>query len=570
MNKRTDGFEMLEQDQFRILQDFLMREEKVTKFQCQEDEVNIAQIASAMKIGAVEFEEKPGKGVLRNDGQNQVMSFYEDAPDRSQEPVVWCRETFADTTICFRVWVKEGETWNETERYLAEKCITGFALIKKSVYLQDGFQYTLFHDMTLGSKNLGFALLHITKLINSGRIRDYVVFFMNLNGTSEMNNQIGRENGTIVIREFLKKMESILEEPEAVWRVGGDNLGAVVRREKADKILEITQGTVVTFGPGEQDNYRVSATAGICPGDEGIERTSEIMDAAQACLSLARFERHVPYLYYDRQIIKMMENAKHVEMAFAEALKNEEFQVYYQPKVSLETNEVVGAEALCRWIRHGKVVPPDAFIPILERSKRICELDFYVLEHACSNIREWMDNGGKPVEISSNFSRKHLSNPYLSKRIVQILDKYDIPHEIIIVELTETTSSSHMKQMGELVYKLKDEGVRTSVDDFGVGYSSMSMLRDIPFSELKIDRSFLTYTTDTRDRSAVMMKHVISMANELGMRCIAEGVETKDQIRMLKDMDCMRAQGFYFDKPLPREEFEKRLTMGGYKDKALS
>ena len=147
---------------------------------------------------------------------------------------------------------------------------------------------------------------------------------------------------------------------------------------------------------------------------------------------------------------------------------------------------------------------------------------------------------------------------------MRTIDRYETPHELIIVELTETTSTVHMKRMGELVYKLKDEGIRTSVDDFGVGYSSMSMLRDIPFSELKIDRSFLTYTTDTRDRSAVMMKHVISMATELGMRCIAEGVETPDQIKMLKDMECFRAQGFYFDKPLPREDFEKRLYKGPY------
>ena len=158
----------------------------------------------------------------------------------------------------------------------------------------------------------------------------------------------------------------------------------------------------------------------------------------------------------------------------------------------------------------------------------------------------------------------HLNNPELSKQIVQVVERYNIPHELIIVELTETTGTTHMQRMKELVCKLKEEGIRTSVDDFGVGYSSMSMLRDIPFSELKIDRSFLTYMTDTRDRSAVMMKHVISMATELGMRCIAEGVETPDQIRMLKEMGCFRAQGYYFDKPLPREEFEKRLVRGAY------
>ncbi len=560
---------MLEQDQFRLLQDFLMKEEKISQFYCEEDRINIAQIAPLLKIGAVEFEEIPSAGSRMNGRQSKTISYYENNPDREQEPVKWSRETYMGSTICFRTWPEKNESWDESERYMVEKGITGFAIIKKSVYLKDGFLYVNFHDAELDSKNLRYGIFKITKLMEDGKIGDYAVFFMNVRGTGEMNNQIGREYGTIVLREFLKKMNNVLEEPEAVWRVGGDNLGAVIRKENLDHFLNIIQGAVIPYGPGCNDNYRISATAGICPGDEHFKKTSELIDAAQACMNLARYERHIPYLFYDRQIVSILKNTKHVEMAFSDALKNEEFQVYYQPKVSLQTNEVVGAEALCRWIRNGEVVPPKAFIPILERSKRICELDFYMLEHTCQDLHDWIENSGTPVEISVNFSRKHLSNPYLAKRIVEILNQYDIPHEIIIVELTETTSTAHLKQMSELVYRLKDEGVRTSVDDFGMGYSSMSMLRDIPFSELKIDRSFLTYTTDTRDRSAVMMKHVISMANELGMRCIAEGVETRDQIRMLKEMECLRAQGFYFDQPLPRAAFEKRLKMGGYKEKPI-
>lgn len=557
---------MGEQDRFRLLHEFILKEEKIREFLCKEDELNIAQIASVMKIGAVEFEEKPGNGALRNGRQFRVLSFYQNEPDREQEPAVWLRETFAGTTICFRIWPQKGMTWNESDRYIAEQCVMGFAIIKKSVYLQDGFEYAISHDSAFGSRNLSFGLYQISELIDQGKISGYSVFFMNMKGTGEMNSQIGRSNGTVIMRKFLEKLDSVLEAPEAVWRIGGDNLGAVVLKSKTDKFLELVQGVTVAFGPGEDERYRISATAGVCPGSNEFKKTSEIVDAAQACMNLAKFERHVPYLFYDRQIVGMMENTKHVEMAFPEAIGREEFQVYYQPKVSLQTHEVVGAEALCRWVRDGEVIPPNAFIPVLERSKRICELDFYMLDHACRDIRKWIDQGGRPVEISSNFSRMHLNNPYLAKKIVQTLDKYDIPHELIIVEITETTNSEHLRRLGELVYRLKDEGIRTSVDDFGMGYSSMSMLRDIPFSELKIDRSFLTYTTDNRDRSAIMMKHVISMANELHMQCIAEGVETVDQIKMLKEMQCLRAQGFYFDKPLPKSEFAERLKMGRYGD----
>ena len=555
---------MKEQDQFKLLQDFLMKEEKIREFACEQDEKNIAQIAPAFGIGAVEFGELPGEGERRKKPGAHNVVFFLDDPDPEAEPEIWERETFGGTRIRFLIRPKKGMHWNESERYIAQKCIAGFAMIKKSVYLLDGFRYSVYHDPETGVRNLHYGITQISNLVRGGKIRDYAVFFMNINGTGEMNAQIGRNNGTLVMQLFLEKLGSILEEPEAVWRVGGDNLGAVVRREKIERFLEMIQGMYISYGSGEEEHYRISATAGICPGSDEFHKTPEILDYAMVCMNTAKYVRHTPYLFYDRQMIRMMENAKHVEMAFPEAIANEEFQVFYQPKVSLLSNEVIGAEALCRWIRDGEVVPPSEFIPVLERGRLVCDLDFYVLERACRDLRNWMDRGNAPVEISTNFSRMHLNNAYLSKQIVQTIDRYSIPHELVIVELTETTSTEHMKRMVELVYKLKDEGIRTSVDDFGVGYSSMSMLRDIPFSELKIDRSFLTYTTDTRDRSAVMMKHVISMATELGMRCIAEGVETPDQIRMLKEMECFRAQGFYFDKPLPREEFERRLAEKRY------
>ena len=559
---------MEKQNHFQLLQDFLMREEKIQKFICEDDTTNIIRVAPAIRIGLIEFDEIPGESAGRSGREPWNVVYYKNDPDMEAEPEIWERETFAGTVIRFTIRPGKGEPWTEEERYLAQKFITGFALIKKSVYLLDGFRHSVSHDPEFGSRNLRFGVYRITEMVQSGEIRDYSVFFMNVNGTGDMNAQIGRDNGTIVLRKFLEKLESMLEDPETVWRVGGDNLGAVVRKTKVNRFLEMLQGTYITYGPGEDEHYRISATAGICPGSDEIHKTSDILDAAQTCMNTARFVKHQPFLFYDRQMIEILEKARHIEMAFPDAIANGEFQVYYQPKVSLLTNEIIGAEALCRWIRGGRVIPPAEFIPVLERSKLVCDLDFYVLDRACRDIRHWMDKGGKPVEVSSNFSRMHLSNNFVSKQIVETIDRYQIPHELIIVELTETTSTANMKRIGELVYKLKDEGIRTSVDDFGVGYSSMSMLRDIPFSELKIDRSFLTYTTDTRDRSAVMMKHVISMATELGMRCIAEGVETPDQIKMLKDMDCFRAQGFYFDRPLPREEFEKRLFRGSYHEES--
>ena len=235
---------MGEQDQFGLLQDFLMKEEEILSFACEEDTENIRRIAPILKIGQVEFEEVPGEEARRSGRVRQIVPYYSDNPDMEAEPEAWERETFAGTVIIFRVHPRKGESWDESERYLAKKMIAGFALVKKSVYLLNGFRHSVSHDPELNSKNLRYGIYQITDLIQSGKIEDYAVFFMNVNSTGEMNSQIGRDNGTIVLSRFIKRLESILEKPEAVWRVGGDNLGAVVRKVDDVSDLEDVGGIV--------------------------------------------------------------------------------------------------------------------------------------------------------------------------------------------------------------------------------------------------------------------------------------------------------------------------------------
>lgn len=249
---------------------------------------------------------------------------------------------------------------------------------------------------------------------------------------------------------------------------------------------------------------------------------------------------------------------------FGEALENEEFMVYYQPKVSLEDFSLIGAEALCRWNLNGKIIQPCDFIPTLEKSHYICMLDFYMLEHVCKDLRRWMDSGLKIVKISVNLSRVHLGNINILEKIIGIIDKYNIPHQYIEIELTETTTDVDFTDLKQLVNSLQKNEISTSVDDFGVGYSSLNLIRDLPWNVLKIDKSFLPDeisdgNTKIHNQKKAMLNHIIAMARTFGLDCISEGVETKEQIDLLKNCMCQNAQGFYFDKPLPVKEFEKRL-----------
>jgi EAL domain-containing protein (putative c-di-GMP-specific phosphodiesterase class I) len=251
---------------------------------------------------------------------------------------------------------------------------------------------------------------------------------------------------------------------------------------------------------------------------------------------------------------------KKVQTDFRNALDKEEFQVYYHPKVDIETREITGAEALCRWLKQGKIVPPMEFIPILEINTDICDLDFYMLEHVCQHIRKWLDEGRNVVRVSVNFSRKHLMDVDLLDHIISVVDKYQVPHEYIEVELTETTTDVQFRDLKRVVSGLQEQGIWTAVDDFGMGYSSLNLICDIPWNVLKVDKSFVP--KDMSDAGSIMnlmFKHVISLAQDIGLECVIEGVETIDQLDVLRENHVNIAQGYFFDRPLPLEEFESRL-----------
>ena len=210
-------------------------------------------------------------------------------------------------------------------------------------------------------------------------------------------------------------------------------------------------------------------------------------------------------------------------------------------------------------------MPPGQFIPVLEQNTDICQLDFYMLETACEHLRKWLNEGRNVVRISVNLSRKHLMNVDLLDRLLSIIDRHLIPHEYIEIELTETTTEVEFNSLKRVVSGLQKVGIFTSVDDFGMGYSSLNLIRELPWNVLKIDRCFVPPDDETdTSTTSLMYKHVIAMTQDMGLECITEGVETRRQVDVLRKNHCGIAQGFFFDKPLPVEEFEKRLDQQFY------
>lgn len=195
----------------------------------------------------------------------------------------------------------------------------------------------------------------------------------------------------------------------------------------------------------------------------------------------------------------------------------------------------------------------------MERGYDICRLDFYMLDSVCRDLRRWLDARLPVVGISVNLSRRHLVDPDLFEHIVEIIDRHSIPHDLFEIELTETTTDVEYRDLKRVVADLQASGISASVDDFGVGYSSLNLIKQIPWDVLKLDKSILPQEGDDEARGGRMFAHVIAMAHEMGLTCVAEGVETEDQLDIMRQYGCRIAQGFLFDRPMPVEDFEQRL-----------
>ena len=239
------------------------------------------------------------------------------------------------------------------------------------------------------------------------------------------------------------------------------------------------------------------------------------------------------------------------------ALENHEFVVFYQPKYGLSDNQIAGAEALVRW-KHPErgMISPGEFIPVFERNGFITKLDYYVWEQTCIQLRKWMDEGKNPLPISVNLSRISLYNKDIVNVICNLVDSYRIPRRLFQVELTESAYNTNPKAVQDMMQRLREEGFYILMDDFGSGYSSLNVLKDIVVDVLKMDMKFFA-GDDREGRGENIMAAVIRMAKWLNMPVVAEGVERIEQVEFLRSIGCEYVQGYYFAKPMPVEEYEK-------------
>ena len=419
-------------------------------------------------------------------------------------------------------------------------------------------------DINTGVANQNSLMYYAVNLIKNGRIGDYTGIFFNIHNFKYVNKVFDYSQGDVILRNYAHMVKSYLDSDEEIARLGGDNFVVICRNENAsDFISKIKDVHMSHEFRSVKRELQLGVTAGIACL-EGVDKPREVMARTSIAYQAARKTGAGSIVVYTKEIQKQLMDDQEILAAFPQALAAGEFVVYYQPKVRIADKSIYGAEALVRWVRDGQVVTPARFIPQFEREGSVCRLDYYMLEQVCGFLKSRLDKGLKIVPVSVNFSRRHLEEGDLVERITGTIDRFGIDRSYIEIELTESEDYQNYEIMSSVIGRLKERGISTSIDDFGTGFSSLNMIKKVDLDTIKIDKSLIPFddVNNNKHQDIGMFASIIDLIGRLGKKSVAEGVETTQQLDYLEKLGCDIVQGYVFDKPLPKDEFEQRLESG--------
>lgn len=390
------------------------------------------------------------------------------------------------------------------------------------------------------------------------------VLVLDLDRFDLINDTLGPSGGDAVISETASRIENAADEKNTVARIGSDEFGIILSEiSHTEEILRYVRkylGAVsqpMWIGDNE---LLVTASIGISVYPNDSESSGELMQYANLAMSEARTQGANNYQFYAEGMNLRVSEFVHTEKKLYDALLNEEFFIVYQPYVDTRTQQIIGMEALIRWQspENGEILP-GKFIPVLEESRLLAEVGDWILITVCRQIAQWQEKGLNVVPVAINFSSIQFKQQGFSERLADTIQKTGIDPRLLTCEVTETTFLEDVANTRETLEAIRELGAAVSIDDFGTGYSSLSYLKRLPVNNLKIDISFIRHIAEDTD-DATIVSTIISMAHHLGLKTIAEGVETGEQLKILRLLGCDMIQGFYFSRPVRATEIEQRLS----------
>ena len=417
-------------------------------------------------------------------------------------------------------------------------------------------------EQKTGLLNESACIAKLNEMLQHSNKVDYATAYFDLERFGLVNDKYGMEIGNRVLAEYAAVLDKMIRQDEILARQGGDRFIAIVLKRNLDVFLAQLAYTKVKFSESGVDyDIDISAHVGIHNIETDDISAEEVISNAYEALNYGKNAGN-RVTYMNSELKAMIKDEKKFSSDIPIAMANEEFVAYYQPKVNSRTNNLCGAEALVRWVRNGELIPPGKFIPIMETKDLMCDMDFYMLRHVCSDIAQWIEQGLVPPTVSVNFSRRNLSNPNLAADIDAVVQQYHVPKKMIEIEITETIDEFPISVLKGFVDDLHKLGYKVAVDDFGSGSSSLSLLREVTFDTLKIDKGFVdkAYAKDL-----AILSYMIKLAKAIGAETLAEGVEQREQVDTLLSLGCEIIQGYYFDRPLSKDIFERRIINRRYK-----
>lgn len=413
-----------------------------------------------------------------------------------------------------------------------------------------------FEDEVTGGGNLNYFKQFASDMINKYPGMPFMIHRFDIANFRYINEAYGHVRADQLLKVVVEEAGAVFYSKELCVRMNADQFVLLARSTQdleerfftfTDKVntraLDIGIRYPIKFKRG---SYQIK--------NQELDISLMIDKANMARKTLIGEEKESVAVYSDL-LASDMRKADRIESEMETALFNREFKMYIQPKWDIMEDKLYGGEALVRWMKEdGNMIYPSDFVPVFEKNGFIEQLDLYMLESACKMIREQIDGGGPAYPISVNQSRMLLNDPAYISKITEMLNRYQIPKGYIELEITETVFFTDREKMISILKELKEVEVQLSMDDFGSGYSSLNMLKDFPFDVLKIDKEFFSESI-TSESSKWILRMIIEMAEGLGIRVICEGVETKEQVEMLRRIGCRYVQGYYYSKPIPAENY---------------
>lgn len=569
---------------------YLLRDKKINE-QLVENEARLRQSQRIAKISYWElspgnsmvtmsdsFKEQAGLPADKELHYSHFMSLvHEDERELIEEKISEILQTGKSYHIDHRIKCKDGKECIFKQHAEAIKDKNGKVTriigtlqdITQQRHAESLIEYQHYYDelTDLPNKNLFYDKLN--ESVKESEDKSLVaVVFIDIERFNTINESFGHKAGDTIIKEIGSRIKNTLSNRGIVARYSGDIFSLILNNipnlEFAENMLdEIKSSLDDKYIVGEESVF-VTNKMGITIYPLDDNEPEQLTENAQFALNNAKVNDSASYVYYSPGMNKNALRKRELEKQIRYALNNDGFKLFYQPQIDLRSKNIIGAEALLRLFSDkDEMISPVDFIPVAEETGLIIEVGYWIIESACQQIREWIDTGIKGVRYGINLSARQFRAPDLVEKLTSSVNRYNLPSEVIDLEITESIAMDDMEETLSILRKFKEHNFTISMDDFGTGHSSLSYLQQLPIDILKIDRAFIK---DIGANGAIA-KTIIDMAHNLNMNVIAEGAEEEEHINFLVDNDCDEVQGFYYSKPLPVDEFSEFVENYNHSDK---